>query len=244
MVGPLDLATEVTIATGPVLEVGGVLLNTGSVGGAKRYGAPASFYACTDGQVRISAMEDHQWRGVVAAMGSPAWAERFATVEARIDAADQVDEHVAAWARMHTKAEAETLLQSHGVPATAVYSPERSCVPQPRAPRRSSRWRRVPARRPSVGVPFRRCAAGAGRRHSLRGLRVLEASRVLAVPLAVAARRPRRRGHKIEDLPRLDMYRRRVRTSTASPAWNARRTCAHEPLEAQRRSMSTLTASG
>jgi len=120
----LDLsATEVTVATGPVLEVGGLLLNTGSVGGAKRYGAPASFYACCDGLIRISAMEDHQWRGVVAAMGSPEWADVFSTVQARIESAEQVDEHVAEWARAFTKQDAETLLQSHGVPATAVYSP-------------------------------------------------------------------------------------------------------------------------
>ena len=56
-------------------------------------------------------------------MGSPEWAERFSTVEARIESAEQVDEHVAAWARAFSKQDAETLLQSHGVPATAVYSP-------------------------------------------------------------------------------------------------------------------------
>ena len=68
-------AVEATLAMGPVLEVGGVLLDTPTAGGANRYGAPASFYECIDGLVRISAMEDHQWRGVVTAMGSPEWAD-------------------------------------------------------------------------------------------------------------------------------------------------------------------------
>ena len=105
----LDLsAVEATIAMGPTLEVGNLLLQTGSPGGAKRYGAPASFYECSDGFIRVSAMEDHQWQGMVEAMGSPAWAERFATVEARIEAADDVDELVADWTRSLSKSEAES----------------------------------------------------------------------------------------------------------------------------------------
>jgi crotonobetainyl-CoA:carnitine CoA-transferase CaiB-like acyl-CoA transferase len=215
----LDLcATEVTIATGPVLEVGGLLLNTGSIGGAKRYGAPASFYPCRDGEVRISAMEDHQWQGVVAAMGSPAWAERFATVDARIESAEEVDEYVAAWARDFTKQDAETLLQSHGVPATAVYSPAEIL----RSPQLAHRGVFEPLPTGAgpdaqvVGNPYRVVAGGnvAGRegahRRSLRGLRVLEASRVLAVPLAGSILGALgAEVTKLEDLPRLDMYRRR-----------------------------------
>jgi crotonobetainyl-CoA:carnitine CoA-transferase CaiB-like acyl-CoA transferase len=211
----LDLAAvEATLAMGPVLEVGGVLLATGSDGGAKRYGAPASFYECTDGLVRISAMEDHQWRGVVTAMGSPAWAERFATVEARIDAADEVDEQVAIWARTRTKQEAETVLQAHGVPATAVYSPA-EILDSPQLHHRDA-FEPLPVGDGRdavvVGTPFRVVASGGGkrRRRSLRGLRMLEASRVLAVPLAGAMLGALGvEVTKLEDLPRLDMYRRR-----------------------------------
>jgi crotonobetainyl-CoA:carnitine CoA-transferase CaiB-like acyl-CoA transferase len=206
-------AVEATIAMGPVLEVGGLLLNTGSVGGAKRYGAPASFYQCTDGLVRISAMEDHQWQGVVAAMGSPAWAEQFATVRSRIAAADEVDSHVSEWTCVRTKHDAEAVLQSHGVPATAVYSPQ-EILDSPQLEHRGAfetlpiaddRAARV------VGLPFRVVDRGAtARRHSLRGLRMLEASRVLAVPLAGAILGALGvEVTKLEDLPRLDMYRRR-----------------------------------
>jgi crotonobetainyl-CoA:carnitine CoA-transferase CaiB-like acyl-CoA transferase len=202
---------------GPVLEVGSLLLNGGVFLGAKRYGAPASFYECSDGLVRISAMEDHQWQGVVAAMGSPEWTEQFSTVESRIEAADEVDAHVAVWARARTKQEAETLLQANGVPATAVYSPA-EILGSPQLAHRGA-FEPLPVgdgrEAQIVGLPFRVVdggddAEGAPRRRSLRGLRMLEASRVLAVPLAGAMLGALgAEVTKLEDLPRLDMYRRR-----------------------------------
>jgi crotonobetainyl-CoA:carnitine CoA-transferase CaiB-like acyl-CoA transferase len=217
--GPVHLdlaAVDATIATGPVLEVGGLLLASGAAGGARRYGAPAGFYACTDGLVRISAMEDHQWRGVVAAMGSPAWTERFATVDARIAAPKEVDDHVVAWTRERTKQDAEAVLQSHGVPATAVYAPEEILQSPQLAHRGSLETLPVGNGRDAqvVGLPFRVVAGGdegtSRRRRTLRGLRVLEASRVLAVPLAGALLGAMgAEVTKLEDLPRLDMYRRR-----------------------------------
>jgi crotonobetainyl-CoA:carnitine CoA-transferase CaiB-like acyl-CoA transferase len=215
----LDLAaTETTIATGPVLEVGGLLLSTGAPGGAKRYGAPASFYPCRDGLIRISAMEDHQWRGVVAAMGSPAWADRFATVQSRVDGADEVDEHIGAWTRTRTKQDTETLLQSHGVPATAVYSPLEILESPQLAHRNAFESIAVSGEQEAavVGVPFVAVgemgteAARRVRRRSLSGMRILEASRVLAVPLAGSILGALgAEVTKLEDLPRLDMYRRR-----------------------------------
>jgi crotonobetainyl-CoA:carnitine CoA-transferase CaiB-like acyl-CoA transferase len=218
--GPVHLdlsAVEATLAMGPVLEVGSLLLNGGVFLGAKRYGAPASFYECSDGLVRISAMEDHQWQGVVAAMGSPAWADRFSTVESRIDAADEVDAHVAEWARARTKQDAETLLQAHGVPATAVYSPAEILGSPQLAHRGALEPLPVGDGREAhiVGLPFRVVDGGEDsaahrRRRSLRGLRMLEASRVLAVPLAGAMLGALGvEVTKLEDLPRLDMYRRR-----------------------------------
>ena len=137
-------------------------------GELKRYGAPASFYECRDGLIRISAMEDHQWRGVVTAMGSPAWADRFSTVDARIEAAEQVDEHVAAWARARTKQDAETLLQSHGVPATAVYSPKEILQSSQLAHRGAFEPLQTGAGREAqvVGVPFRIVEGGNDRAHA------------------------------------------------------------------------------
>ncbi len=237
----LDLsAAEATLAMGPVLEVGGLLLSTGGGGGSKRYGAPASFYDCLDGQIRISAMEDHQWQGVVRAMGSPAWTERFATVQARIDDPDTIDEQVAVWSRTQSKRDAEAVLQANGVPASAVYSPA-EILDSPQLRFRGA-FEPVPVGDASatvVGLPVRVVPpAGAGtvgpgaagpsedgvRRRRLRGLRVLEASRVLAVPLG-GALLGAMGAHvtKLEDLPRLDMYRRRGPYIDASPdpEWSA-----------------------
>ncbi|HWS46737.1 MAG TPA: CoA transferase [Acidimicrobiia bacterium] len=216
----LDLAAvEATLAMGTVLEVGGLLLDTGSIGGAKRYGAPASFYECTDGLIRISAMEDHQWEGVVTAMGSPEWADHFATVESRIEAAEEVDAHVVAWTRVRTKQDAETLLQSHGVPATAVYPPVEILDSPQLAHRDAFESLALGDGRSAsvVGLPFRILDGGNDadprrprRLRSLRGLRLLEASRVLAVPLAGAILSTLGvEVTKLEDLARLDMYRRR-----------------------------------
>jgi crotonobetainyl-CoA:carnitine CoA-transferase CaiB-like acyl-CoA transferase len=214
----LDLsAMEATIAMGPTLEAAAVLLNADGPGGARRYGAPASFYTCLDGIIRISAMEDHQWRGVVAAMGSPAWTEPFATAESRIEGHEDIDRRIGAWTAALTKAEAETLLQSHGVPATAMYSPAET-LSSPQLQHRGS-LESVPV--PGgpelriVGAQYRaidgEARAEAGRRRrSLRGLKVLEASHVLAAPLAGALLGALgAEVTKLEDLKRIDMYRRR-----------------------------------
>jgi crotonobetainyl-CoA:carnitine CoA-transferase CaiB-like acyl-CoA transferase len=215
----LDLsAVEATIATGPTLEVGNLSLATGSPGGARRYGAPASFYECNDGQIRISAMEDHQWEGVVDAMGAPTWTERFDSVEMRIEGADEIDEHIAEWTRARSKVEVEALLQARGVPATAMYTPA-ELLESPQLTYRAA-FDPLPvdgSEARVVGLPFRIVEGGNGRPHggerrrrSLRGLRILEAGRVLAVPLAGALLGALgAEVTKLEDLTRLDMYRRR-----------------------------------
>jgi crotonobetainyl-CoA:carnitine CoA-transferase CaiB-like acyl-CoA transferase len=215
----LDLsAAEATVAMGPALEVSTVLLNAAGPSGARRYGAPASFYPCRDGMIRISAMENHQWQGVVAAMGSPAWAERFATTEARVENPDEIDQRIAEWSRTQAKVAAEALLQSHGVPATAMYSPAET-LDSPQLRHRGS-FELVPLtpgdlagpRARIVGAQYRPVGAGAGTacRRSLRGLKVLEVSHVLAAPLAGALLGAMgAEVSKLEDLRRIDMYRRR-----------------------------------
>jgi crotonobetainyl-CoA:carnitine CoA-transferase CaiB-like acyl-CoA transferase len=210
----LDLsAVEATIATGPTLEASTVLLTAGGPGGAKRYGAPASFYACRDGLIRISAMEDHQWRGVVVAMRSPAWTDQFATTQSRIDGQDEIDARIAAWAATIDKVDAETLLQANGVPATAMYSPH-EILSSPQLAHRDS-FERLQlgegATATIVGSPYRSMAeSGQVRRRSIRGLRVAEVSHVLAIPLAGAVLAALgAEVTKLEDLKRIDMYRRR-----------------------------------
>lgn len=216
----LDLsAQEATIATGPMLALAQQLLNAGGQMGAKRYGAPSGFYPCTDGVIRVSAMEDHQWRGVVAAMGSPAWAEQFSTTAARIEDPSVIDARMAEWTLPLTKAEAEARLQGEGVPATALYSPaEILRSPQLAYRRAIERSELSPGLAvESVGRPFRTIRSeprnGANRRtrHGLKGLRVAEAGHVLAVPLAGALLGAIGADvTKVEDVNRIDMYRRRA----------------------------------
>lgn len=210
----LDLSVqEATIATGPVLEVGGLSLETGARGGARRYGAPAGFFECRDGVARISAMEDHQWQGVVRSMGSPEWASAFDAVSARIESADVIDEHVGAWCRQRSKREVETVMQANGVPATAVYTPQEILESPQLAHRRALQPLDLSPelRATVVGLPASHKPDGsAPARRSIRGLQVLEASRVLAVPLSGALLGALGATvTKLEDLPRLDMYRRR-----------------------------------
>jgi crotonobetainyl-CoA:carnitine CoA-transferase CaiB-like acyl-CoA transferase len=210
-------ALEAGIAMGPVLALTHLLLNSGEVSGAKRYGAPASFYPCRDGLVRISAMEDHQWQGVVRAMGSPAWASQFVDTSARIERSKEIDALIAAWTREQEKSDAEATLQREGVPATSMLSPAEILESPQLAHRGSLEYSAlsegVTVR--SIGRSFPDAPAGSipsadAPRHALRGLRVLEASHVLAIPLAGALLGALGADVvKLEDCDRIDMYRRR-----------------------------------
>ena len=100
------------------------LLNCAGDAGARRYGAPAGFYPCADGVVRISAMEDHQWQGLVRALGNPAWTEAYATTASRTEHAELIDARLAELTGSMTKRDCEEVLQANGVPATAMNSPE------------------------------------------------------------------------------------------------------------------------
>ena len=217
----MDLsAVESTIAMGPTLEASTVLLNAGGPGGAKRYGAPASFYLCRDGMIRISAMEDHQWRGVVTSLGEPRWTERFSTTESRVEGQAEVDRRIGEWTATLNKVEAETLLQANGVPATAMYSPLEILASPQLAHRRSLESIDVGKGRSAtvVGLPFRftgttrrkASSQDSHRGRSIRGLKVAEVSHVLAAPLAGSLLGALgAEVTKLEDLERIDMYRRR-----------------------------------
>ena len=76
-------ACEAAIATGPVLQCVSSLLHCSGAIGAKRYGAPAGYFPASDGMVRISAMEDHQWRGIADAYDRPDLVDRWPTAADR-----------------------------------------------------------------------------------------------------------------------------------------------------------------
>lgn len=216
----LDLSVqEAGLATGPLLAVTHLLLGCQGPYGSRRYGAPAGFYPCIDGTIRITAMEDHQWDGVVRAVGSPEWTAPFNARIARTQRATELDAHLSAWTRQRTKAEVEAVLQGEGVPATATCAPTEildspqlrqrgTCRPVAIAPGLDVRTVAGPAI--VAGAAAGAAPKRSGKARGVAGLRVTEISHVLAAPLAGSLLGALgAEVTKVEDRRRLDMYRRR-----------------------------------
>ena len=208
-------AQAATLAAGPVMKVVGLLLASTPTGGAVRYAAPAAFYPCRDGLLRISALEDHQWRGLTEAFDRPDWRERFPDPADRIEHADEIDALITEVTNTRAKAECEATLQAAGVPTTAMYGPgdllesaqfaARSAVVSHSIGGRQLRY---------VARPFRvgrgNEAGAIASPGGLEGLRVAEAGHVLAVPLAGALLGAMGADVvKLEDTDRVDIFRRK-----------------------------------
>jgi crotonobetainyl-CoA:carnitine CoA-transferase CaiB-like acyl-CoA transferase len=84
-------------------------------------GAPWGLYPCAgdDQWVAICVRGDHDWEGLQAAMGSPAWAAvpALASLDGRRAAHDEIDEHLRAWTSGLTKDDVTAALQAQGVPS-------------------------------------------------------------------------------------------------------------------------------
>ena len=80
--------------------------------------------ACKDGFVILTMPQDHQWVGLVEAMGSPGWAlnEEYATEMGRAKNHDDIQPRVEAWALQFTKDEIYRICQDHSVPLGPVRS--------------------------------------------------------------------------------------------------------------------------
>jgi len=125
-------AVEVGVSLlGPVLLDAGVngrpARRTGFPSGNRLlhpHAAPHGVYPTRgeDQWVAIAVFDDDQWRGLIRAVGSPAWADdpRFRTQEDRHAHQDELDELVSQWTCDVDKHALMHLLQSHGVPAGAV----------------------------------------------------------------------------------------------------------------------------
>lgn len=89
--------------------------------------APHGVYPCAgeDRWVAIAVFDESEWKALMSALGSPAWAqmEIFATQEQRHAHQDELDEHISAWTRDKDPVAVMELLQSHGVRAGAVQNP-------------------------------------------------------------------------------------------------------------------------
>jgi crotonobetainyl-CoA:carnitine CoA-transferase CaiB-like acyl-CoA transferase len=214
-------AQEAALCVGPAIQCSSLLL--GGVGevGKSRMGAPNRSYPCTDGYVHISAMEERHWQGVVHVLGLQEWAASLTGNAVRLSEAARIDAAVAAWTVRHGKLECESLLQAAGVPATAVLAPSEIPVGRHFAARGTI----TPVELPTVGstkvvgrsytttqptFESLRAAPRTGRADlGVRGLRVLEASHVLSVPLTGALLGAMGADViKLEDPVRPEFYRR------------------------------------
>jgi crotonobetainyl-CoA:carnitine CoA-transferase CaiB-like acyl-CoA transferase len=79
-----------------------------------------------DRWVAIAVFDDAQWRGLVEALGHPAWAGEpsLASQAGRFAHQDLLDEHLAAWTKERDRYDVMELLQANGVPAGAVQNAE------------------------------------------------------------------------------------------------------------------------
>ncbi|MBI2907234.1 MAG: CoA transferase [Chloroflexi bacterium] len=92
---------------------------------SRQYDA-GGIYAVKDGYIMIMPMEEHQWQGMMHMMGDPAWASdpRFKTRQDRGGHRDEINAHVIAWMKEHTKEEVYQLGQANSVPTGPFYSPQ------------------------------------------------------------------------------------------------------------------------
>ncbi len=219
--GPVHVdvsAQEAMIFTGALPECAHLIFHCPGRAGSGRYVAPSGLFPCRDGLVRIAAIEDHQWKGMVACLGEPQWTVGLDDAPARAEHATMITEQVREWSAQQYKAECADLLQRNGVPSTPVNGP----IELLESPQFASREfliaeeidsGRVTAPDTPWVASFAATdtsAEGAPDRSArLAGLRVLELTHVLAGPIvgsllgAMGADVVR-----LEDERRLDIYRR------------------------------------
>jgi len=96
------------------------------LGTAHLWKAPHNVYPCqgTDRWITLSVTSDDEWRRLKTAMDEPAWAAeaRFDTVIGRWTHRCELDAQLAQWTATQDAHTLMRLLQSHGVPAGAVYT--------------------------------------------------------------------------------------------------------------------------
>ncbi len=210
----VDVSVQEAVAfTAALPECAHVLYACPGRAGSGRYLAPSGLFGCRDGLVRITAVENHQWQGLLAALEHPAWAIGLDERQARIDHADLINRHVTEWAATHDKEGCAALLQANGVPSTPVNTAEEILTSPQFAFRGAVSTAQLGGVEMSVlDSPWvTHVGRGSDRRRTgrLSDLRVAELTHVLAGPIigallgAMGARVLR-----LEDPERLDIYRR------------------------------------
>lgn len=210
----VDVSVQEAVAfTAALPECAHVLYSCPGRAGSGRYVAPSGLFGCRDGMVRITAVENHQWRGLLAALSHPAWAAGLDERAARIEQADLINEHVSVWAATRDKEGCAALLQANGVPSTPVNTPVEILTSPQFASRSAISTTELCGVAVSVlGPPWLVHTGGRSdhrRTGRLTELKIVELTHVLAGPIigallgAMGARVVR-----LEDPERLDIYRR------------------------------------
>lgn len=89
---------------------------------AFRYGG---VLRCRDGYVQVLTLEDHQWVGMCAMLGTPEWAHdpRFADQVERARRGGEINQALRSWAAARSMAEVMRAAEKHGVPAGPFLAP-------------------------------------------------------------------------------------------------------------------------
>lgn len=107
----------------PILEYSATGEAPRPAGNADSNHAPHGVYPCTgdDRWIAIAVDSDEAWRALCTTMDDPPWAadERFASVEGRLAASEELDGHLAAWTRDHDRYALMERLQAAGIAAGA-----------------------------------------------------------------------------------------------------------------------------
>lgn len=210
----VDVSVQEAVTFAAALpECAHVLYSCPGRAGSGRYLAPSGLFSSSDGLVRITAVENHQWRGLIAALGHPGWSEGLDEREARIEHSDLINRHVSRWAQTRDKEGCAALLQAHGVPSTPVNTPREILTSPQFMSRLAVSEADLAGTVLSVLAPPWLVTTGGwiGRHRTgrLRDLRIVELTHVLAGPIIGALLGGMgAQVLRVEDPERLDIYRR------------------------------------
>jgi crotonobetainyl-CoA:carnitine CoA-transferase CaiB-like acyl-CoA transferase len=214
--GPLhlDLSVQEAVAFSSVQqECAHLVYECGVIAGASRYSAPSGVFPCADGQISVIVIDDHQFARFSETIDRPDFIPIFPALSDRVQFADMINSVCAEWTSSRPKFLCEQLLQERGVAAVAIRTlaelKETNQYQARHFLRPDSAGTLQAELLPALVDTGRAASPVKERRRSLRDLRVVEITNVLAGPLAgailgaVGATVVR-----LEDVGRPDIYRR------------------------------------